>query len=84
MNMKIRDKEMYLSTDVWKACLLLAKSRGTITDAQGLSRTVTADEIANELLFAIIAKEYPQISEHLSRVKKLETEIVETLGGGKT
>ena len=49
-NMRIRGKETYLESDVWKVCHLIAKSKGTVTDEQGLGRTMTADEIANDIL----------------------------------
>ena len=81
--MNLRREGTYLSNDVWRACRLIAKSKGTITDEQGLQRTVTADEIADDILRRVIKAEYPQTLEYLKQTAKLESELVKQLGGAK-
>lgn len=79
----IRREPTYLSTDIWKACSLLAQSKGRVTDDHGMTRTVTVDEIADTLLRELFSEKYPQISQHRKTVKKLEAEFIKTLGAGK-
>jgi hypothetical protein len=78
---RIRSNPTYLSAEVWKACWLLAQSKGTQTDEQGLSRITTADEMADELLRELIKEKYQELLEHQKAVDKLEKELIKTLGG---
>lgn len=70
--MNIRREPTYLSTEVFRACWLLAQSQGR-----------TADEMADTLLRELIAEKYPQISQAQKQIHKLEAELVTELGGGK-
>jgi hypothetical protein len=81
--MAIRREATYLSTDVWKALWLLAQSKGSTTDDQGLPHNTTADEMADTLLRETISEKHPLIFEHLKKIKKMDGEFVKSLGGGK-
>jgi hypothetical protein len=81
--MTIRSNPIYLSSEVWRVLRILAKSRGTVTDDQGLSHTTTSDEMADELLRRVFKAEYPQTLEYLKQEAKREAEEVKRLGGGK-
>ena len=82
--MRIRANPTYLSSEVWKGCYLLAQSKGTQTDEQGLSRVTTADEMADNLLRELIKEKYPALLEHQKTVDKMEKEIIKTLGAKPT
>ena len=79
--MRIRSSPIYLSADVWKGCWLIAQSKGTQTDEQGLSRVTTADEMADNLLRELLKEKYPALMEHQKAVEKMEKEVIKTLGG---
>jgi len=81
--MTFRREPIYITTDVWKVCSLLAQSKGRVTDDQGLSRTVTVDEVADTLLRELFAEKYPQIAVFRKQIKKLEADFIKELGGGK-
>lgn len=72
--MSIRREPTYLSTDVWRACMLIARSQSD----EG--HKTTADEVADFILRATIATEYPAIFDHLKKIDKLDTEMIKTLG----
>ncbi len=74
--MSIRREPTYLTYEVYAALRLLAKARSTEME----SGTVTADGLANEMLRAHIAENYPQLFEHQKNVEKLEREMIKTLG----
>lgn len=71
--MNIRREEIHLSTKVTRALWLLAKRQGTITDAQGLSRIMTPDELADGMLSALIEEKYPECFDVLKQMDKIET-----------
>jgi hypothetical protein len=73
--MSIRREPTYLSTEVWRALRLLAKSKHD----PNISRVVTADEVADRMLADLIEKDYPQLFEHQKQVEKLERELINTL-----
>ena len=78
--MRLRSNPTYLSADVWKGCWLIAQSKGTQTDEQGLSRVTTADEMADNLLRELLKEKYPQLFEHQKAVDKMEKEVIKVLG----
>jgi hypothetical protein len=73
--MNIRREPTYLSSDVWKACWLISKTRAS-EDGRPIS---TADEIANTILREALEQKYPQIFDHLRKVAKDEKELLKTL-----
>lgn len=75
--MSVRDKPIYLSTDVYRALWLISKA----TPARGESeiRTMTPDEIADAYLRGEIAKDHPEIFEHLQREDKATKDLIATL-----
>jgi hypothetical protein len=77
--MMIRPNPIYLSDEVHKALWILAKSKGTVTDEQGLGRISTPDEIADEFLRELLKEKHPLIAEHQKQVDKLEKELIKTL-----
>ena len=77
--MNLRREPTYLSSDVWRACWLIAKWRSGKLDDQGMARTTSPDEIAVELLRAQLKQYYPQLLEHQKHIEKLEQELVKTL-----
>jgi hypothetical protein len=77
--MNLRREPTYLSSDVWRACYLLAKVRSGKVDDQGLSRGTSPDEIAVELLRGALKEKYPQLLEHQKHIAKLEDEMLKTL-----
>lgn len=77
--MSIRREPTYLSTDVWKACWLIARAQSTEADVDRGGNMRTADEIADTLLRTAIGEKHPQVWEHLKAVTKLEKELFKTL-----
>ena len=73
--MNIRRDPIYLSTDVYRALWMLAKSK---SPADG-GRIMTADELADTLLREAIAQKYPQLFEHQTRIAEMEKELVKSL-----
>lgn len=62
-----RQYSALLTKDVWKACLLIAKSR--FTAGQQGQRIVTADQVANELLQSSLWDRYPHVVNHIKAVR---------------
>jgi hypothetical protein len=60
-----------------------AKSKGPVTDDQGLGRAMTADELADNILRAHYRDQHPVLLEHLKAVERMEKEVIKTIGGGK-
>jgi 3'-phosphoadenosine 5'-phosphosulfate (PAPS) 3'-phosphatase len=73
--MNIRREPTYLSSDVWKACWLIARTRAS-EDGRPIS---TADEMADSILREALEQKYPQIFKHLRDVAKQEKELLKTL-----
>ena len=71
--MSIRREPTYLSTDVWRAFMVLARSRSS----EG--KTITVDQVVDEVLRTLVEKEFPQLFEHQKQVAKLELELLKTL-----
>lgn len=71
--MSIRREPTYLSTEVWRALRLIAKSKSVE------EHIITPDEIADSLLRVAIGHDYPQIYEHLKAVEKMEKEVIKSL-----
>jgi hypothetical protein len=72
-NMTIRREPTYLSTEVWRALWILAKA------ASSESKTLTVDEIADNVLRKAIMATNPQVFKHQKQVEKLESELIKTL-----
>jgi hypothetical protein len=79
--MQLRREPTYLTSDVWKACYLLAKIHSGEVDAQGLARNTSPDEIAVELLRWALKEKHPMLLEHQKKIAKLDEEFLKTLGG---
>lgn len=77
--MTLRREPTYLSTEVWKACWLLARARSTEADEQTGGNMKTADGMADEILRNAIREKYPQLLEHQKAIDKLERELLKTL-----
>jgi len=71
--MKLRDKPIYLSYEVWRALWLLAKSQ------TGEDHITTADAIADQILHQAIREQYPQLMTHQAEIDKLEKKLIESL-----
>lgn len=82
--MNIRREPTYLSREVGRMLWLDAKSKGPVTDEQGLQRVMTGDEIADGILRAYYKEKYPFVLEHLKAVDKMEKEVIKTLGAKAT
>ena len=81
MAIHLRREPTYLSTEVFRACWLIAQSGSSKLDDP--SRVVSADEVADTLLRDLLKEDYPEVFEHQKQVKKMETELIKTLGEGK-
>ena len=81
--MNLRREPTYLSSDVWRACYLIAKWRSGKLDDQGMARTTSPDEIAVELLRGALKENYPWLLELQKAQTKLEEEAIKKLEGGK-
>jgi hypothetical protein len=75
--MSIRRDPIYLSSEIWRALWILAKSK---SPKEG-ERLMTADEMADEMLREAIKLHFPQLLEHQKQVAKMETDLVKSLGG---
>jgi len=73
--MKLRDKPLYISYEVWRALWLLAKSEGQPEEG----RIVTADEIADRILRQSIREQHPQLMMHQAEIDKMEKKLIESL-----
>lgn len=71
-----RRNEIYVSGDVFKSLLLLAKAQSGDIEAE---RRVTSDEIADQILRQAIREQHPQLLEYQKKLDKLEQETVESL-----
>jgi hypothetical protein len=74
--MSIRREPTYLSREVWRSLWLIAKSKGQ----SEVQAPVTADEMADQLLHAVIKSKYPQLLEHQRAIDRMEKELLKTLG----
>lgn len=77
--MNLRREPTYLSSDVWKACLIIARWRSSKLDAQGMHKTTSVDEIAVELIRSALKEHYPQLLEHHKSIEKQEEELIKSL-----
>lgn len=77
--MNLRREPTYLSSDVWRACLIIARWRSTKLDSQGLAKSTSVDEIATELIKSSLKEHYPQLLEHHKLVEKQEEELIKSL-----
>jgi hypothetical protein len=72
--MNIRKETIYLTTEVWRALWMIAKSRD-----DGAGNISTPDCVADKLLREAITKHYPQVFQHQKQVEQLEKELLENL-----
>jgi len=66
-------KPIYVSTSVFRACLVLAKMQ----TSEG--KPFTADEIADSILRQYVEMKYPAILEHQKEVAKMEEKLLKSL-----
>lgn len=71
--MAIRRDPIYLSYGTWRALKLIGKAR---SDEGNI---VTADQLADEMLQALLKEKYPQLTEHQKKVEKLERDLIKSL-----
>jgi hypothetical protein len=81
--MNLRREPTYLSSDVWRACWLIAKFRSAKLDDAGLTRQTSPDEIAVELLRSAIKENYPWLLELQKAQAQLEDEAIKKLAEGR-
>jgi hypothetical protein len=67
-------KQLFVSKSVFRALWLLGKSKSTDI------AKITADELADGYLRAMISSEHPQLFEHQKQIDKMEKELLKTLG----
>src|SRR6185369_1575110 len=81
--MTIRDKPIYLSTEVYRWLWLLAKAEPRPQNEQDSRDSriamVTPDEIADQLLRQAIREQHPSLAEHQAQIEKMEKELVKKL-----
>jgi len=75
--MNIRRDPIYLSSEVWRACWLLAKARSPEPNEGG--HIMTADQMADDLLRDILNEKFPKLLEHQKTVEKMERELLKNL-----
>jgi hypothetical protein len=79
----IRRDPIYVSTEVWRWLWLLAKAEpapeSANTSYDTISRKVTPDEIADQILRQAIREQHPRLAEYVKRIDDLEKEVVQTL-----
>ncbi len=73
--MRIRGKEIYISSEVWRWLYLLSKAE---SDPEN-NRIMTADEIADTILRQAIREQHPQLAEHQNAIDKMERELIKKL-----
>jgi hypothetical protein len=86
----IRRDPIYISREVWNWLRLLSKAEpvpeNANTSYDTITRKVTPDEIADQILRQAIREQYPQLAELQKALNDLETGIVQALieqRGGK-
>ena len=91
--MRLREKPIYLSNEVWRALWILAKAdrsprsegdQGGVSVNQGVvfysdARNTTPDEIADDLLRQAIREQHPDLTTRLEELDKLEKDLIEKL-----
>lgn len=78
--MAIRDKPIYISTDVSRMLWLISQSETVTPEARDAGiKKATPDEIADVFLRQHIREQYPTLPEHLSQIDKLEREVIQKL-----
>jgi len=78
--MKLRDKPIYLSGEVYRALWLLAKAELRPPDSQGFESPIaTPDEIADQILRQAIREQHPTLLEHQAEIDKMEKKLIELL-----
>lgn len=77
--MRIRGKEIYISSEVWRWLYLLSKAK---SDPENI-RITTADEMADVILRQAIMEQHPQLIEHQNQIEKLEKSLIKSLQNEK-
>jgi hypothetical protein len=72
--MSIRREPVYISTEVWKACWLIARAK-----TETRPNVVTTDEMIDTLLREAIAEKCPELSDHKRDVDELDKKVIATL-----
>ena len=79
----IRRDPIYISTEVWRWLYLLSKAEPAPADANTsydtISRKVTPDEIADQILRQAIREQHPQLAELMKGMDDMEKRIVQAL-----
>jgi hypothetical protein len=79
----IRRDPIYVSTEVWRWLRLLSKAEPMPTNANTsydtISRRVTPDEIADQILRQAIREQYPQLAELQKAMDDLEGGVIQAL-----
>jgi hypothetical protein len=80
----IREKPIYISTEVHRMLWILAKADKTSPKNEQDSRDsgiriVTPDEIADAILRQAIREQHPQLPERLAEIDRMEKEIIKSL-----
>ena len=73
--MRLREKPIYLSTEVWRALWILAKAEIKKPD----NVMLTPDEIADDLLRQAIREQHPDLITHLAEMDASEKQLIERL-----
>src|SRR5437764_3489894 len=81
--MRLREKPIYLSNEVWRALWILAKADKATASASSLEvlayKAVTPDEIADDMLRQAIREQHPELIMHLEKMDTLEKQLIEKL-----
>jgi hypothetical protein len=78
--MKLRDKPIYLSSEVFRALWLLARAELRPIDGQGFEAPIaTPDEIADQMLRQAIREQHPTLLAHQAEIEKMEKKLIESL-----
>jgi hypothetical protein len=79
----IRRDPIYVSTEVWRWLRLLAKAEpapeNANTSYDTISRKVTPDEIADQILRQAIREQHPQLAELQKELDAMEKRTVQAL-----
>ena len=75
----LRREPTYLSVEVFKACWLIGQAQSGTVDEHGLSRTVTADEVADTLLYETIKEKHREVFKYLKQIEKSDKAMIDQL-----
>lgn len=78
--MSMRRETIYVSTEILRSLIILAKAQSGYQEEGGTRNITTADDIAEKLLREAIKEKYPDLIIHLREVGKLQDELIKRLG----